>query len=137
MTVQYIWEDAQHGFFLIATTTVVVLALVAFTDFYRWRTEDQAAINRAMRMEQQNLDDLELEEEAEVADNDMNEEEHVALDAENDDGAAGDDPLPVMEDRDIQEVQPPANEDMNDQANIDAAFGDDGGRKCSYPLPHF
>ena len=135
MTVQYIWEDAQHGIFLIATTTVVVLALVAFTDFYRWRTEDQAAINRAMRMEQQNLDDLELEEEeAEVADNDMNEEEEVALDEENDDGAVDDDPLPAMQGRDVQEVQPPVDENINDQANIDAGFGDDGGAEVQLPL---
>ena len=88
-------------------------------------------------MEQQNLDDLELEEEVEVADNDMNEEEEVALDEENDNGAVDDDPLPAMQGRDVQEVQPPVDENINDQANIDAGFGDDGGRKCSYPSPHY
>ena len=137
MTVEYIWEDAQHGVFLIATTTLVVLALVAFTDFYRWRTEDQAAINRAMRMGQQNLNDLVPEEEVEVADNNVDEEEELALDAENDNAAADDNPFPAMEDRNVQEAQPPANDNINDQADIDAGFGDDGAAEMQLPLTAF
>ena len=58
MTIKFMWEDLQHGLFLMITTTVVVLALVAFTDFYRWRTEDQLAIDRAMQNNEQHLHDI-------------------------------------------------------------------------------
>ena len=51
LTLKSIGEDMQQGIFLMVTTTVVVLSLVAFTDFYRWRAEDQNAIEAAMQQE--------------------------------------------------------------------------------------
>ena len=62
LTLKSIGEDMQQGIFLVVTTTVVVLSLVAFTDFYRWRAEDQNAIEAAMeqdRIQRQHIEVVE------------------------------------------------------------------------------
>ena len=61
MTPSFFWEDMQYGIFVMVSATIFALAIVAFTDFYRWRAEDHAAIEQAMQ------EDLERDRQGEAA----------------------------------------------------------------------
>jgi len=145
MTLTFIWEDLQHGLFLMATTIVVVLALVAFTDFYRWRTEDQVAIDRAMQNDEQNFNEFFANE----VHNDSDDED---VEDENIDGAGGDDnggdaandnlngdqeerqegqPIGAAQEQQQGQQQQRNNNNLNNE-NVD--FIDDGGGEMQLPL---